>query len=373
MDHLPLKSQILDQIRLPEKDRINLVSVQLIARSEVEVPHENWITDSRPIIDDEYTFSDEYAVYLLFVNRIDIYQTVKVWINETDYELITRFTKEVRLKIPALKMEINGKYHVLGLLDSNGRILLLKLNGDFLGTIMHPKIKFSTFTFGGRYAYVGTEWCSVLVYDLTKLKFTDTTFDIVPHFAQSYKNCCVAELRYEPEENLLFYGLNDSTKGHIDLREKERRVEHTTGFESRHRNRARFIHTLSATPEHNSDELLSFCTVTKSGTLQKYWKQEEEFQSAMFYLLNDTQFLNTKLTKFQENDRVTSTYLARVPFRGRVYDDLYVGTRNGFLVKFSFETDSIEYVSLVNDDKVICIESYHSNHMKSVDTFLFVL
>ena len=50
--------------------------------------------------------SDKFIAYILFMSRMDIYETERLWINEQQYELVTNFLKQVSLKIPPLKLDI---------------------------------------------------------------------------------------------------------------------------------------------------------------------------------------------------------------------------------------------------------------------------
>ena len=74
-----------------------------------------------------------------------------------------------------------------------------------------------------------------------------------------------------------------------------------------------------------------------------------------------------------EEDKVKWTHLSKIHFQNIVHDNLYIGTQNGFCLKFCFDTDSVEYMANVTDGRVWCVRTYHSNYFSNYDTFVFLL
>jgi len=264
-------------------------------------------------------------VYVVFITRVDLYETDKIWINESDYELNTRFIKSISFKIPPLKFEIGFQLPWLGVLDTSGRILLLRINGEFHGSIQHKKIKFTSFAFYGRHIYIGTEFSSIYLYDIGKLRFTDTTYELHPKYAPSYKNCAVSDIQIDESQNVLYYTLSDGTKRFLDLTQKVWRVKESS-IQEKYKEKVKTIHCLSQAGNGFNPEL-SFCTVSKYGNLQKFWKINENLTHKMFYLLQDSKFMSSKITQLIQTDRITCSFMDKVNFQGEKHDFLYLGTK----------------------------------------------
>ena len=133
------------------------------------------------------------------------------------------------------------------------------------------------------------------------------------------------------------------------------------------------MHPLWSWTDNDESVWSLFWTVTSNGLLQKYFKQNGDIISTPFTLLNDSNFMNTKIKNKTKENEITSTHLSTIPYRDKIHQSLYAGTSNGFLIKFSFDSDSVEYVSLVNEGEIKSIDTYHSNNMHTVVTFIFIL
>ena len=305
MDSEELKYQILDQLMLPPQESVNLMSITIVSRKEVPSPAEHWPCHKLPVIDDESTFNDELAVYLMFPNKIEIYQSVKVYIDETDYELITNFVSEIKVKLGSRALEISPEMQTLFVLNFEGKILLLRLNGEFLGTISHKSWFFTSICLSGYSLYIGAVGCKILTYDLVKLRYSNKTITIDQDIIQNFPEGEISELKIVEKDRLMFYSLNNGMEGHIDLREKPKQVTFgRTVQQPINEDRANFIHTLSNLDSFSDQEPCNFCTVSKYGTLQKYWKVDKEFESIMFHLLSNPELMNTKIMSDFEEDKV---------------------------------------------------------------------
>lgn len=59
------------------------------------------------------------------------------------FRLRTRFLKEVKFKTGAIAMEVSGRMKFIVVLDVKGRLLLLRLNGEFYGSIVNKNFTFT--------------------------------------------------------------------------------------------------------------------------------------------------------------------------------------------------------------------------------------
>lgn len=358
MESQSFSSQILGHLTLSPQDTQELITVQVFKKEILEVSRES------------QAMGDLYIGYVVYVTRVDILNIEKIWIDQCEYSLDVKIQKSVNFKTPPIKFEVGTQGPCLGVLDTEGRILLLRINGDFHGSIQQKKYKFTSFAFWDRYIYIGTNNCSILAYDLGKLRFTDTKYDLEPKYAPSYKTCSVIDIQINTKKKLLYYTLSDMTKRYLDLTEKARRVPEDTRLQ-KYKEKIRVIHCLSQDPE-GLDQDLDFLTISKYGKMQKFHKSEDGIRSKIFYLLQDPGFISQKFTQISTNDRVTCSHLEKVTFQGKIYDNLYVGTQNGFLLKFSCNDESIQYINLVNNGPISQIEIHSSNNMRTLETFVFL-
>ena len=354
-------------------DDAGILSVHIVQKSWIGAPTESWITNTKPTIDDECSFIEEYAVYVNYAGKMEIFQITKVFINEFDYEIITRFLRKIQLKVPSISMSISPDYYSIGLIGTNSQVLLLKLNGDFAGTIKHQKLRFLSLVFAKEFVYLGCDWNSILVYNLETLSFRTGMYETPSQLGNIGQDVLVTNLQSDYRSKILLYQLNDGSKGIVEVdlkivKSKKPAIKKLDESEA-----IKFMHPLWTNINPDDDIYSLFWTVTPNGLLQKYFKKNGEIVSSPFTLLKDSNFVNSKLKgKYNEN-KVTATHLSTIPFRDTIHQSLYAGTLNGFLVKFSFDTDSVEYVSLINEGEIKAISTYHSSNMHTVVTFIFVL
>ena len=210
------QTKILAEIEWSEDD-IGVLSVHVVQKSWIGVPTERWITNTKPTIDDEWSFIDEYAVYVLYSGKLEIFQITKVYINEFDYEIITRFLRKIQFKVPSISMNISPDYFLIGLVGINSQVLLLKLNGDFIGTIKHNKLRFRSLIFSKEYVYLGWDWNSILVYSLETLSFRTGVYEAPSQLSKSWQDIFVSNLQSDHRAKILFYLLNDGSKGIVEI------------------------------------------------------------------------------------------------------------------------------------------------------------
>jgi hypothetical protein len=91
-----------------------------------------------------------------------------------------------------------------------------------------------------------------------------------------------------------------------------------------------------------------------------------------YTILNHPNSTNSEIAHHKE-DYVTCSFLDKIDSREQTYQNMYIGTKNGFLIKFSFTTSTVEFVSQINNQAVKKIDIYHCTNMKSVDTVIFAM
>jgi hypothetical protein len=219
--------------------------------------------------------------------------------------------------------------------------------------------------------YIGTELNSIIIYDLSTLRFTEKTYELKPKFAPAYQSSPVVSLQADENNRILYYTLSDTTKRCIDLTERTRRIPKPLNIRKHTTNKISGIHAL-ADSGFELKTSISFCTISRQGELQKFWKQNDTLDNVKYSILNNPNFMNSKITHHKK-DYITCSYLDKLDFHGKIYENLYVGTKNGFLIKFSFTSNTVEFVSNINDRAVRKIEIYHCTDTRSIDTIVFAL
>ena len=116
------------------------------------------------------------------------------------------------------RLDLNPYCNAMGILNSNNKIVLLKLNGEFIGIIEHRMYRFMSLVFvsnssSNSNVYIGTDKGTALVYNLQKLSF-QTSIDSI---GDEYEKYPVVDLQLNRNNKMLFYQLQNMDYGVANL------------------------------------------------------------------------------------------------------------------------------------------------------------